>query len=51
MIAIANLLLIAICFVEFAGPFWMRIMAAAVVVLGLVSVMLRLPVKTNSNVP
>ena len=45
MIAIANLALIAVCFVEVDIPNWVRVVAALVVVLALVGMMLRMPAK------
>lgn len=49
MIAITNLVLIAVCFVEVDVPNWIRVVAALMVVLGLVGMMLRMPVKGNRN--
>ena len=47
MIAIANLALIAVCFVEVDIPNWVRVVAALVVVLALVGLMLRMPAKDS----
>ena len=49
MIGITNLVLIAVCFVEFDTPGWMRVVAAAMVVFGLVGMMLRMPVKDRAE--
>ena len=49
MIGITNLVLIAVCFTEFDTQGWMRVVAAAMVVFGLVGMMLRMPVKGRAE--
>lgn len=45
MIGVTNLVLIAVCFAEYDTPDWLRVVAAGFVVIGLVGMMMRMPVK------
>lgn len=49
MIAISNLILIGVCFVQSDTPDWMRVLAALIVVLSLVGMMVRMPVKAKPD--
>ena len=49
MIAISNLILIAVCFAQSETPGWMRVFAALIVVLSLVGMMVRMPVKGRTD--
>ncbi|MCC9621041.1 glycosyltransferase family 4 protein [Thalassospira sp. MA62] len=49
MIGIANLILIAVCFVQVDVPDWLRVVAAAIVVLGLVGVLIGMPVRQKHD--
>ncbi|AXO13230.1 MraY family glycosyltransferase [Thalassospira indica] len=45
MILVSNLILIGVCFAQSDTPDWMRVIAALIVVLGLVGMMVRMPVR------
>ncbi|MEQ8392576.1 MAG: glycosyltransferase family 4 protein [Thalassospira sp.] len=45
MIGVSNLILIGVCFAQNDTPDWLRVIAALFVVLGLVGMMVRMPVK------
>ena len=49
MILISNLVLIGVCFAQNDTPDWMRVIAALFVVLGLIGMMVRMPVKGHPN--
>lgn len=49
MILISNLVLIGVCFAQSDTPDWMRVIAALIVVLGLVGMMVRMPVRGNAE--
>jgi len=49
MILISNLILIGVCFAQSDTPDWMRVIAAVFVVLGLVGMMVRMPVKGDPD--
>ncbi|WP_417827511.1 MraY family glycosyltransferase [Thalassospira sp.] len=50
MILVGNLILVALCFVQNDTPDWVRVMAAFMVVLGLIGMMVRMPVRKAPDI-